>query len=488
MITTFSNIFIVALILFNRYLMPHFATDSYLIFEKSLPVYATENSLLDGRLIQFFIMNMVSSFHISIEVSTVLLTILAILITCLAVMVIKKEVEKYKTFSGKISQFFLIASSFFTIFNFMYLENMYFQECFVMALSILFYILSAKMIVNKPKHNLLKATLLMLLAIFCYQGTISCFFITTLVFSILKEKKGKAVLKNMLQAIAISGLGILANLLFIHWIENILHLSQTRDFDLSQLLRNIEFLFQNFTSVLINTGYLFYPYAFILFLISIEILLVLKLRKEKNPNTQNILLEQFIIILGGIAFSFITSVYNLSGFASGRIRFSLGATIGFLLLHIMIRTNLFEKNGKYNLFLKLIFILYFIALSITIITNTTTVKKVNELDKTKALEMGEYVKDYEAQSGTKVENLAVIIDVWNAKLAYYTNLNYIGSITTCSALRTSWSVRGAINYYNQTNLKEKEITKNEIEQYLKQVDERQYLCMQNTLYVTCYMY
>lgn len=484
----FVVIFIVDLILFAGYLTPHFATDLYRVYDKTYIEYAKENSILDGRVVQFFITNALDLFHISIEASSVITSVLAILISCIAVVVIKNEVEKYKQLNNKIAQVFLIIVSFFTIFNFMYIENMYFQDCLAMAFSILFYILSAKCIVEKGKHYLLKSGFLMLLAIFCYQGTISCFFITALVFSILKESNWKNIFKNMLISIVIGIFSIFINLIFVAIIENALHLEQGRGFAPNELLGNILYIFEKCTDVLLYTGNLYHSHFFIIFLLLIELLLVIKLVREKNPNTDSILIEQFIIIVFGIAFSFITSVYNLDGFHSGRIRFSIGALIGFVLIHIIVKTNLLEKNTGMNIWLRIVSIIYFITVSFTIVTNIATVKQVNELDKAQSLEIGNYVKSYEKNTGEKVEYLAIVIEEGKVGLAYYPNLWYTGSITTCSAIRTKWSALGAINYYNHTSLQEKETTEFDIEQYREQVDEKQYLCIGNTLYITCYMY
>ena len=484
----FVLIFVIALILFAGYLTPHFATDTYMIYEKTYLGYAMENSLVDGRIIQFGIMNILDFLHIPIEISTVILLILAVLSSCIAVMVIKNEIGKYKKLNYKIGQIFLIVVSFFTIFHFMYIENMYFQECFVMALSILFYILSAKCIVEKGKHYLLKSSLLMLLAIFCYQGTISCFFITALVFSILKENAWKNILKNMLISIAIGIFSIFINLIFVAIIENMLHLEQGRGFAPNELLGNILYIFENGKDVLLYTGNLYHSHYFIIFLLLIEFLLSIKLVKEKNKNGDSILIEQFIIIIAGIAFSFITSVYNLDGFHSGRIRFSIGSLIGFQLIHIIAKTDLLEKNNLINILIEIIAIAYFATICFTIVTNIETVKQVNKLDQQNAQEIGNYIEDYEKNTKEKVKYLSIVIETGKTGLAYYPDLYYVGSITTCSAIRTKWSALGTINYYNHTNLEEKEPTEFDIEQYRQQVDEKQYLCIDDTLYITCYMY
>lgn len=487
-IITFFIILIFALILFAGYLTPHFATDTYRVYDRTYTGYSKENSLLDGRLIQFTILNILNFFNVPIHIATIILTILALIVSSVSVLVLKKWVEKYKKFESITGQIFLTLVCFFTIFNFMYLENMYFLECLVMAFSVLLYIVSAKCIIEKGKFYFLKSMILMILAIICYQGTISCFFITVLVFSILKEKELKGIIKNIGISIGIGLIGVALNIIIVHLAENFLNLVQNRDFALNKILKNLSYILEQFTVVLVFTGHLFYDYIFIIILLVLELLLIVKSVIKKDFKTNRILLEQFIILICGIGFAFIVSAYNLDGFWSGRIRFSIGATIGFLMLHLIVKTDLLEKNNIINILLKIVFIIYAVLICSCIVTNIETVKTVNKLDKEKSLEIGRYIEEYEENSGKTVENLAIIVEGGKTSLAYYPDLWYHGSITTCSAARTEWAVTGVINYYNNLKLTEKEPTKQEIEQYRKNVDDKKYMCMDDTLYISCYMY
>ncbi len=487
-IITFFIILALALVLFSGYLTPHFATDTYRVYNRTYTGYSKENSLLDGRLIQFTILNILNLFNVPIHIATIILTILALIVSSISVLILKKWLEKYKKIENILGQIFLTLVCFFTIFNFMYLENMYFLECLVMALSIFFYILSAKNIVEKEKYYIVKSIFLFILAIICYQGTISCFFITVLVFSIIKEKKWKIILKNLGISIGIGLIGVTLNIIMVQLTENFLNLVQNRDFALNKILANLSYILNKFTSITIFTGHLFYDYIFLLFVLIIELLLIIKIVNKKDSKSNRILIEQFIILSCGIAFAFIVSVYNLDGFWSGRIRFSIGATIGFLILHIIIKTDLLEKKNIINILIKIVFIIYAILICLCIITNIKTVKIVNKFDKIKSLEIGRYIKEYEQNSENKVQNIAIIIEEGKTSLAYYPNLWYHGSITTCSAVRTQWAVTGVINYYNNFKLKEKEPTKQEIKEYKENVDGKKYICIDDTLYISCYMY
>lgn len=57
-----------------------------------------------------------------------------------------------------------------------------------------------------------------------------------------------------------------------------------------------------------------------------------------------------------------------------------------------------------------------------------------------------------------------------------------------SALRTRWSAEEIIEYCGKRKFKRKDITKEEKEEYLKQVDNnKDYLIIGNTLYITCFI-
>ena len=106
-IITFFIILIFALILFAGYLTPHFATDTYRVYDRTYTGYSKENSLLDGRLIQFTILNILNFFNVPIHIATIILTILALIVSSVSVLVLKKWVEKYKKFESITGQIFL---------------------------------------------------------------------------------------------------------------------------------------------------------------------------------------------------------------------------------------------------------------------------------------------------------------------------------------------------------------------------------------------
>ena len=166
-----------SLFIFADYLKGRFAADTFNIINIGYKDYAINYSLLDGRVFMAIIGLIAYKINIPIITYTTVLAILAIIVTCINVIILKNTVLSYKKIDKKWPNIFLIIVCYYTIFNFAYFENMYFAECFVMALSILFYILAAKEMILNSKMSYLKGIMYLFLGLTSYQGTISAFFI-----------------------------------------------------------------------------------------------------------------------------------------------------------------------------------------------------------------------------------------------------------------------------------------------------------------------
>lgn len=174
----------------------HYATDTYNIIDRGYEEYGIKCSLNDGRIFMCTISLIANFLHIPINSYIISLTFLAILTSCLSVILLKNIVEGYKKTKNVFEEIILTVICFTIIFNFMFLENMQFAECFVMSISILLYIIAADVLTKREKMHILKATILVVLGILFYQGTLGFFIVMTLVFSLIK-KENKLVLKNI---------------------------------------------------------------------------------------------------------------------------------------------------------------------------------------------------------------------------------------------------------------------------------------------------
>ncbi len=493
----FIIIVLFSFVIFSGYLVGHFATDTFNIINIGYEKYAINYSLTDGRVFMAFIGFLAHMLHIPIVVYTILLEILAIIVSCYAVIILKNIILKYKNIENIKEHIFLLVVCYYTIFNFSYFENMYFVECFVMSLSILFYILAANKIIKNNMIDNIKASMLMFLGLISYQGTISAFFIFVILFSMLNNEKIKGLIKNFIRAILIFLLGFFYNNGCIIITENIFHTTQTRGINLGEIFLNIKFIIAGLTIVLRNTAKLFPKNLYIAFIAIVILLIFIKviMQRNKKNDSENykrnlmVLFEQFVIIILSIAFAFIPSVINLTGFWSARMRFSIGATIGILFIHLIVKTDILKRKEILDKLLIIIFIIYGIINSINYVYLIKLNKQQNKLDEQYTYIIDNYISDYEKENKIKVTNISIVVITGSVDKAYYEEMNCTGVGTAVNAIRTEWASQGIINYYTNRNLKEKEVTYQEINEYIKRVDQdKGYLCINDTLYISIYMY
>ena len=190
-------------------------------------------------------------------------------------------------------------------------------------------------------------------------------------------------------------------------------------------------------------------------------------------------------ILFGLAISFIST----SGFWSARIRYSIGTTIGFLFIYFYCNTNLIENMKKtLNSAILTLFILYATAtvINYTCIMNNSL--KVNEKDKQMTIEILNNIKEYEEKNNIEVVNIALIKGIDENK-AFYADLKYKGSVLSWSAIRTEWSIEGLLEKYSAKEFNLVEPTDEEIKTYFELVDqEKEYMCINNTIYISYSIY
>lgn len=483
-ICIFSVILIFSLIIFYGYLKNHFAADTFNIINLGYERYAVEFSLTDGRILMGIITLCANIIKLPITLYITILEILAIITSCIAVMLLRNIISVYKKTDNKITEILLIIACYYTIFNFTYIENMYFAECFVMALSILIYIWSANKLINSnSKKDYLKVLIAVFLGLICYQGTISAFLIMTIVLSLIKEKRN--IIKNIVLAILVVGIGILLNYICIEIIEKIFNTTQTRGFNIWDIFINFCFSILNIPYILINTSKLFPKALYISLILILEIIVCIKLHKKDKE----ILVEHFLIILFGVFVAIIPSIINLTGYFSARMRFSIGAIIGLLFINLILKTNIHKYKEMVNKILIIFLLVYAIINSANYIYLIKLSNQVNRIDEKYVYEIDNYIDNYEKNNNIKVKNIAVIIKKQEIEKAYYKEMNCTGTGIAVSAVRTNWAAQGIINYYSNRNLQEKEPSEQEINEYLNKVDKnKEYMCISDTLYISIYMY
>ena len=156
-ILEFVIILAITLIIFIPFLIGHYATDTYNIANIGYKNYAINWSLNDGRIFMAIIGLIADKINISIETYVFVTLFSALIISCISVCVLKKVIEKYKKPKNILQNIILVSISYVTIFNFMYLEDMYFVESVVMATSVLLYEIAADILITKNKNYIIKS-------------------------------------------------------------------------------------------------------------------------------------------------------------------------------------------------------------------------------------------------------------------------------------------------------------------------------------------
>lgn len=470
-------------VIFIPFLQGHNMSDTYNIIEKGLDQYSVTNSFTDGRIIMGLLSMIVFKLNIPIMAYVIISLLTAIIISCIVVVIIKNAILEYRPSEKKWLEVIVTAISYVTIFNFMYIDNLVFLECIVMALSLLLYTISAKMLVNKTKGYIWKCALCTTVGMVAYQGTIGFFIALVLLFSAIKNKDK---ISNIFKDIALCGMFIvisgLVDLLCIKIFTQNLGTNQGR---LNQnILYNIDFIFKGISRTLTNTCDVF-PKNLLIFFLSILVVLgvVSILEKYKNKSTKELILW-FALILLVILSGFASSVLATSAFYEARMRFSIGALIGILLLYLYVETDLFQKKNILTIIATLFLVVYIGCNLYQYIKIIDISKKMNQIEEQDCFIMENYIKEYEQKTGIQVTKMARIITGEHSGRLHLiddkTSNNYVRNATKCG-----WSAKGVMYFYTGRRL---EYTKATVEGMRElETSGQEFECVGDTLYIYIYV-
>lgn len=467
-------LFFITCLIFLPFLMGHYSPDSYNIYDIGYHNYAMQYSLKDGRIFMAILGLIADKIHISIDLYISITLFLALLISNITVMILGKIIKKYKQPKNIFQEIIIILISYITIFNFMYLDNMYFVECIVMAISLLLFLVSANILVEKKNKYYIKSLILTILGVMFYQGTIGMFFTFVFLFTILKNKNNiKQMLIDFIQSGTIAVIGILIDLLIVKIIGFVLNMKQSRYGKITNIPKNIKYIFLSLPTIMKYTCELFPENALIIFLSILTVIVIIYQAKNLNKE-DNTLYKYLAIVFITIASAFVVSLTTLTSFYSGRLRNSLGALVGIIFAFLYIETELLENKNK----LSKITLITLITFSIINVFNYENLilkyKKLNVLEKQEVQKIDEYISQYEKKTGIKVTKIAKVVMENNKNI-------------TDTAINGYCSAIGVVNMFTNRNLKNVTITNEEKQKYLDNKNsETEYECIQDTLYVNIY--
>lgn len=488
----FCGIFILAVLMYINWITMHYSADTYNIINVGYKTYATSWSLKDGRLIMYIITIIAEKLHMPIEVYVVGTLVGGLILSCICVIKLKNIFLAGNSVTLR-KEILVVLASFFTIFNFMYIEDMYFVEAIVMALSLLLFTYSAELIVSKGIKNKLIALVLAVFGVIAYQGTAGFLIIVTFVISLLKNKvelKGsKQDIKNNIKQIIIdtilAGIWILIaigiNMLIVNIIGKLTGQVQTRVGSITAIFSNLKYIFTNFTEILKENIGLFPVNLLYIFLCLI--LITTLVYDIKTKSTKFLTIKTICIIIVSIICGFLVSLGTLTSFYTGRLHYTIGSMLGFVLICLIME----NEDEIFRKIFALILIIYSIVSIYNCIIITYEHKLVNKYEKQEVENIENYIKEYEANNNIEVKNIAIYTVKGQSNKTYFENISR-KSVVTYNSVRCNWATAGVINFYAKRNLEAISLTKELLAEYLSQEYTSGYGIVNNTLIVECYMY
>ena len=443
----------------------HYSTDDFNIMNIGYNKYSLFFNLREGRPIMYLVDQLFLRLNISYDVFIKTAVISAIVLTCITIILLYHLIEKYST--KKKSMLYIIL--FTMIFNFMYIENLYFVESIVMALSLLLYTLSAKYFFKEGIKNILLSVFLTILATLSYNG-LECYFIIIIAFiSLLKNKRiNKSVIFDILKAGIMIIASVAINLLQVKITCYFLKVPDVRAIRFKPFY-NMLYIIYNLPVVLLETSKLFPKY---LFMGSLILLLILSIIYDIKKHKEKLFLENIFLTIISIFSCFCVSIVSLSSFGSGRLLFGIGMTIGLLLLNSYLEV----KDKSFKRVLIVLSIIWLLLNSFNYFNRTLLSKHYNKVEENEIIELNKEIKEYELENDIEVTKMICVT---------YDGIKDVSAIDS-KALKTGWSCNGVVNFYTGRELKKKELTKKEMKKYHEKIKDKDYLLEDDTLIIEMY--
>lgn len=468
---------LISLLFFGTLSGLEFATDSFVFFTSKSLDYA-KIFASSGRLVSALFTVIVTFLSLNDVTIYTIMFILAILSTTLAIYklynILKENIEN-RTARCVVSVI--------TIINLFVIELYLFLEKGIMMLSVLFCVMALEKLVSffkdKHKKDILFVFIFMLLANFCYQGTIGLFVVLALPFILKYSKSFKQFIFNNIVTALLYGIPAFIDYMITKILGNV---RTGASIDILESLKKI--LNLSYT-MLIDTYKIIGPYIFlssiILVILSIGVAIV-----KKYKNMKNIFVEllKIVYILAG---TYIVTVFPQ--IMTGTEYVSLLPRTTYAFGSILAVLTIFYYMSKYKnkvISYALIFVL-FIMLGLEFLSFQSIIRdryKSNYLDYYIALQIKNKIIAYEEETGNTISK----IGYYNHIVQYgYPNL-YVYGDTGVKASDTPWSATNIVKYYLGRNLLDVSMGEEIIEKYFSDkkwtgFDTEQILILDDTVYI-----
>ena len=459
----FLVIFFVSVVVCNGFIRMHYTTDTYKIADEGYINYAMNWSLKDGRIFMALFLYICNFFKLPINLVNFLFTLFGIFFSCIAVMLLKKIIVNLNEIKKSKSEVVILILSYFAIFNFMYIEAIYFLEIIIISLSLLFYLVAIDSFINMKNNSLVKPLIFSVLGVMAYQGTISFFIATAMFLLILRNNKiNKAVLVDILGIILITVITVLTNIVLVKYICDILDLSQNR-FNIGDIANNVLYIFNNFISILtVNCG-IMHTGIYLIFLTILIIFEITYFKINELDFIKHLIRILFIIVFTiGAAFSIFLA--TTSSFDCGRMYVAIGALPSFLLVYLCCNSGILEIQNSFEKFLYLIIAIWTAVNIYTYFARIHESRVKNDLEK----EYCEKIYEECIENNYNLDEACILQVRFDANEIYFDELKTKNKMT----INEIRGLESAISGFNvNTKCELKEVSSDEVrEKYFEKLE------------------
>lgn len=485
--------FIISIIFFGIFINLEYATDTYTVFTAGAKQDII-HFLGSGRFVTAFSTAVARIIHLSeLQIYTIsyIIAIISLVLSLYEMnKIIKKDVES-KIISKIISILIIL--------NVFIIELFLFIEKGILVFSILLNVYAIKYLIKyfetKNKIELIKVLALMFFANGAYQGTVGLFIAIATIYIIKYSKNIKDFIVN----------NIITGICYV--IPAVLDLIIARIFDGDRVSGQI-MLMESIQKVLLGTKnmmktyFLIPEYIFIMFFIVVIGILIYKIiRSKKNTKIKIInMLSIVYIILGTLVATILPQLMQdtESIWMVPRSTYAFASLIGLLILYLCMNfkdVNLKSKPNKktkiktinYCSFIVLISVIYILIEYVNVTKVEVDRYKLNQEDKQVSIQIIDKVKEYENNTGNKIDSIAIYQD---KNMQYtYKDIFVTGDINV-KAYSSNWATKSIIEYYGKFKLnsveQDEKIAAEFAEKNWDYFNDEQLIFKENTLHICCY--
>ena len=415
---TYGIILLICIIMCSPLLQFHIASDTYNLMDLGYFEYPSHYFLKDARIVSTLVMYLAGILNLSYEFFIVFMEVLAVIITSLSIYYIYKTVKEKINLETNWKKALVIMATFILIFNCMSLEYLLYAECSVMCLSVFLSVISARIFSKNKKHHFIVPTLLMIIATFCYQGSVNIFLPLVVLFLFIDKKKlgNKELVKQIIIASIVLGIAYLINVVSIYAIN--IALGEVQGRISNGVLSNLS-IFGYVLGIILRatliTNYNLWPTG--ITLIFIFIILFQEKTNEK-------LFKYLILVIISIGICIVPVFFLSSPSMEPRMAMSIGSIIGMTLIYLL---SLEQKHKSLEYAVSIIVIGFFIFNTINTIQIYSAHIAGNKIDENMGMTIKYRIEEYERESGNTVTSVAYYRDAnhrdyhlgWDKKLSSF---------------------------------------------------------------------